>query len=53
MLVTVDTDYIDLVHNTEVPAGWIVELEFFKVDTFSFVKTSNSRVIPERDPFYT
>lgn len=61
MLVTVDTDYIDLVHNTEVleaalndlPFGWIVELEFFKVDTFSFVKTSNSRVIPERDPFYT
>lgn len=60
MLVTVDTDWIDLVHNTEVleaaldvlPAGWIVDLEFFKAGTFSFVKTSNSRVIPERDPFY-
>lgn len=60
MLVTVDTDYIDLVHNTEVleaaldvlPAGWIVDLEFFKAGTFSFVKTSNSQVIPERDPFY-
>lgn len=60
MLVTVDTDHIDLVHNTEVleaaldvlPAGWIVDLEFFKVGTFSFVKTSNSWVIPERDPFY-
>lgn len=55
MLVTVDTDYIDLVHNTEVldvlPFGWIVELEFFKVGTFSFVKTSNSRVIPVRDSF--
>ena len=45
MLVTVDTDYIDLVHNTEVlelPAGWIVDLEFFKAGTFSFAKTSNS-----------
>lgn len=60
MLVTVDTDYIDLVHNMEVlvaaldvlPAGWIVDLEFFKAGTFSFVKTSNSQVIPERDPFY-
>lgn len=48
MLVTVDTDHIDLVHNTEVleaaldalPAGWIVDLEFFRADTFSFVKTS-------------
>lgn len=60
MLVTVDTDYIDLVHNTEVleaaldelPSGWIVDLEFFKAGTFSFVKTSNSQIIPERDPFY-
>ena len=48
MLVTVDTDYIDLVHNTEVleaaldalPSGWIVDLEFFRSGTFSFVKTS-------------
>lgn len=47
MLVTVDTDHIDLVHNTEVleaalndlPAGWIVDLEFFRAGTFSFVKT--------------
>lgn len=38
MLVAVDTDYIDLVHNTEVleaaldelPAGWIVDVEFFR-----------------------
>ena len=49
MLVTVDTDHIDLVHNTEVleaaldalPAGWIVDLEFFRAGTFSFVKTSD------------
>lgn len=49
MLVTVDTEHIDLVHNTEVleaaldelPAGWIVDLEFFKKGTFSFVKTSD------------
>lgn len=49
MLVTVDTEYIDLVHNTEVlevaldalPAGWIVDLEFFEKGTFSFVKTSD------------
>lgn len=48
MLVTIDTDHIDLVHNTEVleaaldalPAGWIVDLEFFRAGTFSFVKTS-------------
>ena len=47
MLVTVDTDHIDLVHNTEVleaaldvlPAGWIVDLEFFRAGAFSFVKT--------------
>lgn len=46
MLVTVDTEHIDLVHNTEVleaaldelPSGWIVDLEFFKAGTFSFVK---------------
>lgn len=50
MLVTVDTDCVDLVHNTEVleaaldelPAGWIVDLEFFKTGTFSFVKTSGN-----------
>lgn len=49
MLVTVNTDSVDLVHNTEVleaalselPAGWIVDLEFFKAGTFSFVKTSD------------
>lgn len=54
MLVTVDTEHIDLVHNTEVleaaldelPAGWIVDLEFFKEGTFSFVKTYDDLVIP-------
>lgn len=59
MLVTVDTDYIDLVHNTEVleaaldelPAGWIVDLEFFKAGTFSFVKTYDSWFIPAEDSF--
>lgn len=59
MLVTVDTDYIDLVHNTEVleaaldvlPAGWIVDLEFFKAGTFSFVKTYDSWFIPADDAF--
>lgn len=47
MLVTVDTGDIDLVHNTEVleaalnelPFGWIAELEFFREDTISFIKT--------------
>lgn len=47
MLVTVDTEYIDLVHNMEVleaalsqlPAGWIAELEFFRDGAISFVKT--------------
>lgn len=59
MLVTVDTDHIDLVHNTEVleaaldelPAGWIVDLEFFKAGTFSFVKTYDSWFIPANDAF--
>lgn len=59
MLVTVDTEHIDLVHNTEVleaaldelPAGWIVDLEFFKEDTFSFVKTYDAWFIPSDDPF--
>ena len=59
MLVTVDTDHIDLVHNTEVleaalnelPAGWIVDLEFFKVGTFSFVKTYDSWFISADDAF--
>ena len=59
MLVTVDTDHIDLVHNTEVleaaldelPAGWIVDLEFFKAGTFSFVKTYDSWFIPADDAF--
>jgi len=59
MLVTVDTDYIDLVHNTEaleaalneLPAGWIADLEFFKAGTFSFVKTYDSWFIPADDAF--
>lgn len=59
MLVTVDTDNVDLVHNTEVleaaldelPAGWIVDLEFFKAGTFSFVKTYDSWFIPADDAF--
>lgn len=59
MLVTVDTEYIDLVHNTEVleaaldelPAGWIVDLEFFEEGTFSFVKTYDAWFIPSDDSF--
>lgn len=59
MLVTVDTEHIDLVHNTEVleaafdelPAGWIVDLEFFKEGTFSFVKTYDAWFIPSDDSF--
>ena len=59
MLVTVDTDRLDLVHNTEVleaalnelPTGWIVDLEFFKAGTFSFVKTYDSWFIPADDAF--
>lgn len=59
MLVTVDTDHIDLVHNTEVleaaldelPAGWIVDVEFFEEGTFSFVKTYDNRFIPAEDSF--
>ena len=59
MLVTVDTDHIDLVHNTEVleaaldelPSGWIVDLEFFKAGTFSFVKTYDSWFISADDAF--
>lgn len=59
MLVTVDTGLIDLVHNTEVleaaldalPSGWVVELEFFKAGTFSFVKTYDSWFIPADDAF--
>lgn len=59
MLVTVDTDHIDLVHNTEVleaaldalPAGWIVDLEFFRAGTFSFVKTSGGWFAAANDPF--
>lgn len=59
MLVTVDTEHIDLVHNTEVleaaldelPAGWIVDLEFFKEGTFSFVKTFDGLFIPSDDSF--
>ena len=59
MLVTVDTEHIDLVHNTEVleaaldelPAGWIVDLEFFKEGTFSFVKTYDAWFITSDDSF--
>lgn len=59
MLVTVDTDHIDLVHNTEVleaalnnlPSGWIVELEFFRAGTFSFVKTSGGWFAAADDSF--
>lgn len=59
MLVTVDTEHIDLVHNTEVleaaldelPAGWIVDLEFFKEGTFSFVKAFDGWFIPANDSF--
>lgn len=61
MLVTVDTEHIDLVHNTEVleaaldelPAGWIVDLEFFKEGTFSFVKTYDAWFIASDDSFIT
>ena len=59
MLVTVDTNHIDLVHNTEVleaaldalPAGWIVDLEFFRAGTFSFVKTSGGWFAAADDSF--
>lgn len=59
MLITVDTDHVDLVHNTEVleaaldelPAGWIVDLKFFKAGTFSFVKAYDSWFIPADDAF--
>lgn len=59
MLVTVDTEHIDLVHNTEVleaalaelPAGWIVDLEFFKAGTYSFVKTYDNYLIPSDSSF--
>ena len=59
MLVTVDTDHIDLVHNTEVleaaldvlPSGWIVDLEFFRAGTFSFVKTSGGWFAASDDSF--
>ena len=61
MLVTVDTEHIDLVHNTEVlevaldelPAGWIIDIEFFKAGTFSFVKTYDEWFIPSDDSFST
>lgn len=59
MLVTVDTDHIDLVHNTEVleaaldelPAGWIVDVEFFEEGTFSFVKTYDNWFTPSDESF--
>ena len=59
MLVTVDTEHIDLVHNTEVleaaldelPAGWIVDLEFFEKGTFSFVKTYDDCFVPSDNDF--
>lgn len=59
MIVSVDTDHIDLVHNTEVleaaldelPSGWIVDLEFFEEGTFSFVKTYDGWFIPSDNSF--
>lgn len=59
MLVTVDTEHIDLVHNMEVleaaldklPAGWIVDLEFFKEGTISFVKTYDDWFITSGNEF--
>lgn len=59
MIVSVDTDHIDLVHNTEVleaaldelPAGWIVDLEFFEEGIFSFVKTHNACFVPSDNDF--
>lgn len=59
MIVSVDTDHIDLVHNIEVleaaldklPAGWIVDLEFFEEGTFSFVKTYDDCFVPADDSF--
>lgn len=61
MIVSVDTEYIDLVHNTEVleaaldelPAGWIVDLEFFEEGTFSFVKTYDAWFIASGNGFYS
>lgn len=61
MLVTVDTEHIDLVHNTEVleaaldelPAGWIVDLEFFEAGTYSFVKTCGDWFIASDHSFYS
>lgn len=59
MLVTADTDNIDLIHNTELleaaldelAAGWIVDLEFSNANTFSFVKTYDGWFIPSDDSF--
>ena len=59
MLVTVDTEHINLVYNTEVleaaldelPAGWIVDLEFFEEGTFSFVKTYDDCFVPSDKDF--
>lgn len=59
MLVTVDTDHVDLVHNMEVleaaldalPSGWIVDLEFFRAGTYSFVKTYDGWFISADDSF--
>ena len=59
MLVTIDTDCIDLVHNTEVleaaldelPYGWIAELEFFNAGQVSFVKTYSGWFIASDDAF--
>lgn len=59
MLVTVDTENLDLVHNTDVleaaldelPAGWIVDLEFFDEGTYSFVKTYDAWFIPSDESF--
>lgn len=53
MLVTVDTDDIDLVHNTEVleatlvelDSGWIVDVEFNNYHSYSFVSTDEDYFI--------
>lgn len=53
MLVTVDTNDIDLVHNTEVleaslvnlDSGWIVDVEFNNYHSYSFVSTDEDYFI--------
>lgn len=53
MLVTVDTNDIDLVHNTEVleaslvnlDNGWIVDVEFSNMHAYSFIGTNEDYFI--------